>query len=861
MAITAVATSPVKITGVTTARTITVEVPAVTETGDLLVVLCNMNDVSASSASLTGWTQQVANVAAGTMRINAWTKTRAAGETSYTMNITGSDASVHTVVCIKGWDSTKALVVGSVGLRATNGTSTTTVAPAITVATAPSLVLHFSAERTNTTEPEPTVDNGFSRLVWLEGSSGTGAVSMFASTKIVSAAGDTGTVTTTYPNTSAANGAAVLLSVVQGDSAPPAVGQIKYISQPYFDHTEISVGAAFYPAVTSATCQLVENDVVVASETFSINSTSKWGTTSFLGLTPGKTYTARVVIDGVIQTDKQATVRTLPGIHAQSFTFVTGSCQFTGSNHPIWDRIAEANPVFIAHQGDLHYGDTQDITEWRSFTESSFSATRFSNLVSKVPMHWQWDNHDRIIVDTLNLGQTNPAMLTEWRSYAGGRFPLLDTNARTWIVGRVRFIVTDHWTVRDDPDLTAEPRTMMGSEQKEWFKDVLLGAQEPVIVWFDQWTGQNHANGRWNSFNAETTELENWIDAHPSIKARMILTGGDSHQINADSGTRTYEHRFDGIPNLNASGFNRSSTAIDPTGGWDIIDAALRTSAQPEADWGAYSRFTVQDDGATIHIKWEGVRVNAEGVEDVMATWERKQGTVTIGGETCTLWGYNGTRAVPLGLELVPAADPLPEGLAARWTFDAGIADVVSGRELTLTSAGLAPARGGYALAAMSSAAKAESPDGFLDLTGFTIAFWLYTPTTAETARVAFLAGSTTVAELYGGWRLLAGTVYEVNRALVVTDTGSFNRIQQTTTGGGAVPAQSWRHVAATYDGAALTLYTNGVQRSTGPKTGTVSDPDTFTIDLVTGSLVDDVEIWSRALTQAEITDMYNRGL
>lgn len=210
--------------------------------------------------------------------------------------------------------------------------------------------------------------------------------------------------------------------------------------------------------------------------------------------------------------------------------------------------------------------------------------------------------------------------------------------------------------------------------------------------------------------------------------------------------------------------------------------------------------------------------------------------------------------------------DVAPAGpLVALWDFESPTqpeVDTVGGRALSLSSAvAVATVGSKRALTAPTATGSATAPDGFLNQAGFTIAFWLWTPPTAENSRVAFLAGATTVAELYGGWRNLAGTIYDVNRVLVITETGSYNRIYQSTTGGSAVPAQQWRHIVGTYDGAALTLYTNGVQRSTGPKTGIVTDPDGFTVDVIAGSGVKNVGIWNRALTSSEVAALYAQGV
>lgn len=215
-------------------------------------------------------------------------------------------------------------------------------------------------------------------------------------------------------------------------------------------------------------------------------------------------------------------------------------------------------------------------------------------------------------------------------------------------------------------------------------------------------------------------------------------------------------------------------------------------------------------------------------------------------------------------IQVWPTVDP-PEGpLVALWDFESATepeVDVVGGRALSLSTLSVTTVGAERALTAPTATGSATAPDGFLNQTGFTIAFWLWTPPTAETTRVAFLAGATLVAELYGGWRNLAGTIYDLNRVQIITESGAYNRIFQNTTGGSVIPAQQWRHIVGTYDGAALTLYTNGVQRNTGPKDGTVTDPDGFTIDVIASSAVKNVGIWNRALTSTEVADLYAQGV
>lgn len=437
--------------------------------------------------------------------------------------------------------------------------------------------------------------------------------------------------------------------------ATSSTGNIGLHVVPHFTQTSLRVGAKFLEESLVNEVQLFDQtDTLLDTKTATV-PVSKWANVEFTGLTPDTEYTIKFVVNGTEQTDASFVIKTLPN-EKNAFTIVAGSCQFTGSAHPVFTRMAEDNPLFIAHMGDLQYQNATDETSWRAAVESSLASSTMGPMLEKVPFSWTWDNHDRIIVDTLNMGTTSPNTAIAWHELAGETgWTSSTTMGRSWTAGRVRFIQTDQWSVRDDPDLVAEPRTFLGATQKQWWKDTLLAAEEPVIVWFCQWTAQNHANGRWNSFNAETAELEAWLNAHPSVKERLIMVGGDSHQLQADSGTRTLAQgsRFVGVPSLNVSGFNRSSTGANGLN-WDIAEGDVRLSTDPESDWGAYSRLTFTDNGHTIDMLWEAVRVNAVGATDILASWRRKTGTVTIDGKPAVAQYYRAdqSRIQPLSIEM-----------------------------------------------------------------------------------------------------------------------------------------------------------------------------------------------------------------
>jgi hypothetical protein len=80
----------------------------------------------------------------------------------------------------------------------------------------------------------------------------------------------------------------------------------------------------------------------------------------------------------------------------------------------------------------------------------------------------------------------------------------------------------------------------------------------------------------------------------------------------------------------------------------------------------------------------------------------------------------------------------------------------------------------------------------------------------------------------------------------------------------GELPIDTWYHVAATYDGVAMRLYLNGAEVGVLPKTGTIDQNPAVPVSIgrhpdasnhMSGA-IDDVRIYDRALTAAEIASI-----
>lgn len=121
----------------------------------------------------------------------------------------------------------------------------------------------------------------------------------------------------------------------------------------------------------------------------------------------------------------------------------------------------------------------------------------------------------------------------------------------------------------------------------------------------------------------------------------------------------------------------------------------------------------------------------------------------------------------------------------------------------------------------------------------------------------------------YMGFRAGSGTaefyLIQLNNGVMecrlVTTAGFFEVVGPANT---AIP-QVWQHFAWIYDGTAIKLYVNGVLKGSKPASGTFLGPAvTFGIgksilggfNFVYGGRIDEVTVWDKALTQAEIQNM-----
>jgi chitinase len=215
----------------------------------------------------------------------------------------------------------------------------------------------------------------------------------------------------------------------------------------------------------------------------------------------------------------------------------------------------------------------------------------------------------------------------------------------------------------------------------------------------------------------------------------------------------------------------------------------------------------------------------------------------------------NATTSRDMATGIIRNDDSLP-GLVAAYNFDvqdAGVARDSSGNGLngTISGAVWAEGRTGGALAFDGLDDWVTiADDNRLDVARMTIAAWIR-PTTSG-AWDAVIAKSDTSGPAYA--------LYSSNGAhrpsTIVAVSGNEREVE----GPVAVPTNAWTHIAASFDGARVRLYVNGVLVRIGVRTGSI-DATNGTLGIgghqalghYFAGTIDDVRLYSRALLDSEV--------
>jgi hypothetical protein len=293
------------------------------------------------------------------------------------------------------------------------------------------------------------------------------------------------------------------------------------------------------------------------------------------------------------------------------------------------------------------------------------------------------------------------------------------------------------------------------------------------------------------------------------------------------------------------------SVAItSPTDGSTVSGQVTVAASASDASGVAGVQFTLdgsplgsEDTGAPYSITWDTLAASP-GTHVLRAVARDGEGNVSTSS--------------PVGVTVDNALPPQPSGLVAAYSFDEGDGGTVGdrtgkGHAGTITGATWSPAgKHGGALSfdgVNDWVTVADAND--LDLvSGLTLEAWVRPTELGNRWRtVIFKEGSPLAYALYAHERR-AGPIAEV------LASGAVRSARRTT----PLPLNVWSHLAATYDGTTLRLYVDGTLVAPVPVTGSL--PATSGALRLGGNdvwnewfqgLMDDVRIYDRALSEAEI--------
>lgn len=372
------------------------------------------------------------------------------------------------------------------------------------------------------------------------------------------------------------------------------------------------------------------------------------------GLSPATVYHWAVEVDGTLHDTARGTLRTFPT--SGNLTIATASCAGGAgaeyvdparpdtSNAPTFDRIGDHNPDLFIHMGDLHYrdiggSDTQEL--YRNGYRDALANPRQAALYSTVPITYTWDDHD---FAGNNSGASSPARSSALEVYrqAVPHYPVGLTGAendtpiaQTFTIGRVRVILLDTRSERDLPTAT-----ILGTEQKQWLKDTLLAATEPLIIINTgvPWIADN-GDDTWFGAAGERAELAEFFEDN-DLTDRLLLIGGDMHGLAIDDGTNS---QYDtgaatpGPPVLQCGPLDCQTS----TKGGPYSEGAVDDSEQQ------YMLISVADPGGdTITVTATGYGLTGESESAVISdTFVYSAVTAAPEGAASGSWSFTGAAA------------------------------------------------------------------------------------------------------------------------------------------------------------------------------------------------------------------------
>lgn len=239
----------------------------------------------------------------------------------------------------------------------------------------------------------------------------------------------------------------------------------------------------------------------------------------------------------------------------QSFRFAFGSCMKNSNTTDVFDKIVARDPDMFFHLGDFHYRDNESSLQLshRADLEMQLDANAsLRTLLSTVPNLYIRSDHDAGGGNNAMPGVYTAPNRAAYKQVVPHK-PLIDPDGLyyTFVVGRVRFIITDQRYLRT-------PTSILGIDQLSWLK-TQFSQPEPVKIWVLDSTYISDASpqgeDKWSDYAADRNSIRDYI-ASDGV-GQIVAVHGDQHAIAADDGVNNH---WGGFPSFCAAPFAQSSS-------------------------------------------------------------------------------------------------------------------------------------------------------------------------------------------------------------------------------------------------------------------------------------------------------------
>jgi hypothetical protein len=331
------------------------------------------------------------------------------------------------------------------------------------------------------------------------------------------------------------------------------------------------------------------------------------------GLQPDTLYHYAVEVDGEVDDLRRGSLRTHPE-GAATFSIVVASCSRTGSNGAVFDALRGEDALFYLITGDIDYENITrgDLGRFQEAYQTLLTSPAQSALYRETPIAYIWDDHD---FGGSNSNWSSPAREAARLSYRQNvpHYELADGPGNAAIyqafsAGRVRFILLDTRSMRDEEQMPDGSKSMLGQRQRDWLKKELLNSSRThalvVLVSSVPWIASASATGDdWGGYPTERREIANFI-ADNGITNLMMLAG-DAHMLAIDDGSNSDYATSGGagFPLMHAAALDRPGSE---KGG------PYSEGAYPGA--GQYGLVSFLDDGDSMSVEMTGRNWKGEDI-------------------------------------------------------------------------------------------------------------------------------------------------------------------------------------------------------------------------------------------------------